>query len=159
MEKDSDSVGNPEPPDEKIRDLEYPGPIPYTLYSAVARRYLAETPDKHKVLMLPTTGGGYARGPDDVLQMKHKSLDLYPFESNPNLPSSEILEAIHYFFASRLRPESRPANRGMYDETSLIAMGIMLEELVKDALGPVGHLLYATEREDNSSNDEDRNSP
>lgn len=149
MNGEDGPLGESEALDDKPSDLEYSGPITHTLYSAVARRYLAETPDKHKVLLRPTTGGGYARGPDDVLQVRHRrALDVYPFEEDPNLPSSDILTSIHYLFASRLRPDICPSNRGMYEETSLIAMGIMLEETIKDALGPVGHLLYATQCDD-----------
>ncbi|KAK5461223.1 hypothetical protein LTS15_003286 [Exophiala xenobiotica] len=61
------------------------------------------------------------------------------------LPESEMLKAIHTY-ASDLY-NSATMNKGSYDfrsldETALIAVGILLEEAVKEALGETGDMVF-----------------
>lgn len=60
------------------------------------------------------------------------------------LPSSEILEAIHAYTADFY--EFATEDHGLHDhhsmdETALIAMGILVEEMAKEALGETGDLV------------------
>lgn len=64
--------------------------------------------------------------------------------SDTALPSSEMLETIHAYAADFY--EFATENHGLHDhhsmdETALIAMGILVEELAKEALGDTGDLV------------------
>lgn len=73
------------------------------------------------------------------------------------LPSSEMLEAIHAYSADFY--ERATVDRGQddfqsLDETALLAMGILLEEMVKETLGETGDLVLV---EGEEISDDDRN--
>ena len=78
---------------------------------------------------------------------RYEENDLYfAHESLPanSLPSSEILEAIHSYAADFY--DQTIDDRGLFDyqtmdETALIAMGILLEEMAGESLGETGDLV------------------
>ncbi|EAW10419.1 uncharacterized protein ACLA_048910 [Aspergillus clavatus NRRL 1] len=73
------------------------------------------------------------------------------------LPSSELLEAIHSYAADFYEHATVDSGQDDYqsmDETALIAMGILLEEMARDSLGETGDLVLV-EGEDIPT-DEDR---
>lgn len=60
------------------------------------------------------------------------------------LPSSELLEAIHAYsadFYDRATIDRGKDDCQSMDETALIAMGILLEEMAKESLGETGDLV------------------
>ncbi|OAP56017.1 hypothetical protein AYL99_10169 [Fonsecaea erecta] len=61
------------------------------------------------------------------------------------LPESELLKAVHSYasdFYSRAVPEQGTFDFRSFDETALIAFGILLEEAVKSALGRDGDMVF-----------------
>lgn len=92
--------------------------------------------------------------PDEVLFRKvsaptrYEETDFYyaneSLPSDKPLPSSDLLVAIHAYAADFYRHATR--NRGRLDhesmnETALIAMGILMEEMAKESLGETGDLV------------------
>lgn len=91
--------------------------------------------------------------PDEVLfknrsaPTRYEERDYYFAHQNlspdQQLPSGELLEALHAYISklySRTQKASeQPAWRCM-DETALIALGILMEETVKEVLGETGDL-------------------
>lgn len=64
--------------------------------------------------------------------------------SHISLPSSNILEAAHAYTAHFYKHQFKRAGKNDYqsmDETALLAMGILLEELADEALGHTGDLV------------------
>jgi hypothetical protein len=69
------------------------------------------------------------------------------------LPSSDLLTAIHLFSShfydslGRRHPahfeEGRNINNCSLDETALLSLGILLEEVARESLGKEGHLVFA----------------
>ncbi|KAJ5156442.1 hypothetical protein N7492_009245 [Penicillium capsulatum] len=60
------------------------------------------------------------------------------------LPSSNILEAVHAYTADFYKHQPKKARRNDYhsmDETALLAMGILVEELANEALGDTGDMV------------------
>jgi hypothetical protein len=77
--------------------------------------------------------------------------------SDTALPSSEILEAIHAYAADFY--EFATEDHGLHDhhsmdETALIAMGILVEEMAKEALGETGDLVLVEGEEVANEKDE-----
>ena len=77
--------------------------------------------------------------------------------SDNALPSSEILEAIHAYAADFY--EFATEDHGLHDhhsmdETALIAMGILVEEMAKEALGETGDLVLVEGEEVANEKDE-----
>ena len=63
---------------------------------------------------------------------------------NRPLPSTELLEAIHAYssdFYDRATVDRGGADHRSMDETALIAMGILLEEMAKESLDETGDLV------------------
>lgn len=72
------------------------------------------------------------------------------------LPSSELLEAIHAYTADLYDHATIDRGQDDYqsmDETALIAMGILMEEMAREALGETGDLVLV-EGEELSTDDE-----
>lgn len=64
--------------------------------------------------------------------------------SDLTLPSSNILEAVHAYTAHFYKHQFKRAGKNDYhsmDETALLAMGILIEELADEALGNTGDLV------------------
>lgn len=75
------------------------------------------------------------------------------------LPSSELLEAIHSYAADFYEHATVDSGQDDYqsmDETALIAMGILLEEMARESLGETGDLVLVEGEE--IPTDEDRTS-
>lgn len=76
--------------------------------------------------------------------------------TNRPLPSSDLLEAIHAYVADHYEFTTEDQGQSDYktmDETALIAMGVLIEELAKEALGETGDLVLVEGQE--LSDDED----
>ncbi|CAN6597556.1 hypothetical protein TRVA0_001S04456 [Trichomonascus vanleenenianus] len=114
-----------------------------------------------------------AVAPDDLLlhlNAKRSELangdEAIPVIDHKDLPDSELLKALHYYAAEYYRHTGRPRGFRSMDETALIALGVLVEEKIKEELGPNGHLCYAKsgdhiydteseeEEEEEGSNDE-----
>ena len=84
------------------------------------------------------------RSADDILGRRPAVPYLFspeglPYEHNPRLPDGDLLKAVHQYagdFYHKLGL-GMVASRGM-DETSLLAVGILIEESVREALGECG---------------------
>ncbi|KAA8648883.1 hypothetical protein EYZ11_006421 [Aspergillus tanneri] len=81
---------------------------------------------------------------------------------NRPLPSSELLEAIHAYSAEFY--DNATIDRGQIDyksmdETALIAMGIMIEEMARESLGETGDLVLVEGEEVPSDDNGDQLAP
>ncbi|KAJ5175064.1 uncharacterized protein N7482_000941 [Penicillium canariense] len=100
------------------------------------------------------SSGARSLRPEEVLfRTQHNVTDsgeegnYFAHENLPSdvaLPSSELLEAIHAYTADFY--EFATEDHGLHDhqsmdETALIAMGILVEEMAKEALGETGDLV------------------
>lgn len=66
------------------------------------------------------------------------------------LPDSDLLKAIHAYaadFYGRTYGEDAAVDYHSMDETALIAMGVLMEEMVVDILGETGHLAFVEEED------------
>ncbi|RPB28849.1 hypothetical protein L211DRAFT_242312 [Terfezia boudieri ATCC MYA-4762] len=78
-----------------------------------------------------------AHGPDEILGRRHPApLQPIPYEDTHNLPSSDLLKAIHQYTSEFYQRHglTRGAARAM-DETGLLVVGVLIEEAVKVCLG------------------------
>jgi hypothetical protein len=77
------------------------------------------------------------------------------------IPSGDLLNAIHAYISklySRTGDEDEPETWRCMDETALIAMGILLEETAREALGETGDFAFleaADEEETEASSSDD----
>lgn len=91
--------------------------------------------------------------PDEVLYKKpnapprYEETDHYfahrKLPSNQELPSGDLLSALHGYVSQlyhRTQEDGMPEPWKSMDETALIALGILLEETVKETLGETGDL-------------------
>ncbi|RAH51540.1 uncharacterized protein BO95DRAFT_5656 [Aspergillus brunneoviolaceus CBS 621.78] len=142
-----------------------------TVYDAVAGRinahgFLPAVPYASKNRDTASSSRRSVR-PEEVLfrrqnaPIRYEENDFYfAHESLPadrQLPSSELLEAVHAYSADFY--DHATIDRGQddhhsMDETALIAMGILLEEMAKESLGETGDLVFVEGEE--ISTDEDR---
>lgn len=82
-----------------------------------------------------------------------KDADFMSFDTR--LPESDLLEAIHTYsshFYANIVDNHRSNDFASMDETALIAMGILLEELANHSLGETGDLVLV-ERDSESDSD------
>ncbi|KAF8464584.1 hypothetical protein BDZ91DRAFT_729428 [Kalaharituber pfeilii] len=118
-----------------------------TLYDAVAGRASAQglitDRDRHKRQSRAPIG------PDEVLGRKANAFKRgIPYEEKPGLPDSDLLKAVHQYamdFYHRNGMDGVAA--WAMEETALLAIGMLLEESVKSALGPNGDLAFVDESE------------
>lgn len=93
--------------------------------------------------------------PEEVLfrrraaPVRYEGTDFYfaneNLPQNIQLPSSELLKAIHQYasdFYSHATTDGGQCDFRSLDETALIALGVLLEEEMKDALGDAGDLVF-----------------
>ncbi|RJE21219.1 hypothetical protein PHISCL_06432 [Aspergillus sclerotialis] len=128
------------------------------VYDAVAGRvnakgFIQTAPSSSKYRDTASTSFEPSR-PDEILfrrraaPTRYEETDFYyaneSLPSDCRLPSSDLLVAIHAYTADFYRHATR--NRGRFDyesmdETALIAMGILMEEMAKESLGETGDLV------------------
>jgi hypothetical protein len=78
--------------------------------------------------------------PDEILAAKVEAPPLIPVvprDDIPELPEADLLEALHYYI-SMMYPE-RKFN---FDETALIALGMLMEEMVDETLNDESYKLF-----------------
>ncbi|KAE8134759.1 hypothetical protein BDV38DRAFT_154581 [Aspergillus pseudotamarii] len=105
--------------------------------------------------------------PEEVLfrrqnaPIRYEENDFYfAHESLPSdrpLPSSDLLEAIHAYSADYYNyatPDRGQDDYQSMDETALIAMGILMEEMAKESLGQTGDLVLVEGEEIQSEEDQ-----
>lgn len=105
--------------------------------------------------------------PEEVLfrrqnaPIRYEENDFYfAHESLPSdrpLPSSDLLEAIHAYSADYYdyaTPDRGQDDYQSMDETALIAMGILMEEMAKESLGQTGDLVLVEGEEIQSEEDQ-----
>jgi UAF complex subunit Rrn10 len=73
-----------------------------------------------------------------------------PVEFHPELPSSDLLKALHYYTGEYFRHHDNYDGYRTLDETALLTLGVLMEEAIKDSLGPNGALAYAENEEETS---------
>lgn len=67
------------------------------------------------------------------------------------LPSSDMLKTLHAFMSKKFARSEDQVNERLFkslDETALLALGILLEETVSEALGETGDLAFLEGDED-----------
>ncbi|KAJ5095902.1 hypothetical protein NUU61_005258 [Penicillium alfredii] len=82
---------------------------------------------------------------ENEIYFAHESLP-----ADGTLPSSELLEAIHAYAADYYEYATEDHGQDDYhsmDETALIAMGILVEEMAQEALGDTGDLVLVEGQE------------
>lgn len=93
------------------------------------------------------------------MDFEAKDATYFASETLPNnrpLPSSDLLEAIHAYVADHYEfttEDQGQSDHKSMDETALIAMGVLVEELAKEVLGETGDLVLVEGQE--LSDDED----
>lgn len=100
--------------------------------------------------------------PDDyLLRLPNAPEDGIPVEYHPDLPSSDLLKAVHLYAAEYYKERGNWQGYRSMDETALIGVGVLLEEYLHDLLGPNGCEFYAMangneeeEEEEESGDDE-----
>lgn len=80
--------------------------------------------------------------------IRYEETDFYfaheKLPSNRPLPNTDLLESVHAYSSDFYEHATPDGGRGDYqsmDETALIAMGVLLEEMAKEALGKTGDLV------------------
>ncbi len=139
----ADASDNNEPPTQLRRQV--------SLYDAVAGRVgqqgFLTVEQLRSSTLLPVAPEDYllrqTRTPAEIFEDDHDAGG--ELAAARKLPESEMLKAIHTY-ASDLY-NSATMNQGRYDfrsldETALIAVGILLEEAVKEALGETGDMVF-----------------
>ncbi|ELR05854.1 hypothetical protein GMDG_07627 [Pseudogymnoascus destructans 20631-21] len=114
-----------------------------TLYDAIAGRStqhgLSRTPTPHAIAP-ETVLFQRAAAPD-----RHEETDTYFASDNAagNLPDSDLLKALHVYAADFYASEREAgADYRSLDETALLALGVLMEELCRDQLGEAGDLVF-----------------
>jgi hypothetical protein len=90
------------------------------------------------------------RPADDVLASFAAKDVTIPVEFHPELPSSDLLKALHYYTGEYFRHHDNYDGYRTLDETALLTLGVLMEEAIKDSLGPNGALAYAENEEETS---------
>ncbi|KAE8380319.1 hypothetical protein BDV26DRAFT_290555 [Aspergillus bertholletiae] len=97
---------------------------------------------------------------------RYEENDFYfAHESLPSdrpLPSSDLLEAIHTYSADYYdcaTPDRGQDDYKSMDETALLAMGILMEEMAKESLGTTGDLVLVEGEEIGSEEDQSESQP
>jgi hypothetical protein len=138
----ANATDNNEPPTQLRRQI--------SLYDAVAGRVgqqgFLTVEQLRSSTLLPVAPEDYLRQtriPAEIFNDNHDTGG--ELAAARKLPESEMLKAIHTY-ASDLY-NSATMNQGTYDfrsldETALIAVGILLEEAVKEALGETGDMVF-----------------
>lgn len=85
---------------------------------------------------------------DDVLAKFADDGVNVPVEFHPDLPSSDLLKALHYYTGEYFRHHDNYEGYRTLDETAMLSLGILIEEAIKDILGPHGALEYAEDAND-----------
>ena len=126
-------------------------PRPITLYDAVAGRaglngfLTQEQRRSENILPLAPEGVLLNRTtiPKDLVSEAYDASEKLP--NSTRLPESEMLKAIHTyaadFYSAAVKEEGKCDFRSL-DETALIAVGILLEEAVREALGQNGDMVF-----------------
>ncbi|KAK5173693.1 uncharacterized protein LTR77_002374 [Saxophila tyrrhenica] len=129
-----------------------------TLYDAVAGRagvegFLTEPkPSKHRDTI--SQNAGAAVPPEDVLfrqkgaPVRYEEDDIYNADrhldpSKQQLPDSDLLKALHRYASdcyARVAEDGGEKDWRTLDETALLALGILIEEAAREALGETGDL-------------------
>ncbi|PSN60626.1 hypothetical protein BS50DRAFT_593719 [Corynespora cassiicola Philippines] len=123
-----------------------------TLYDAVAGRASADgLIDSQN----PNLKGNQPLRPDEVLfkqcnaPTRYEETDCYFAHENlpqgQRLPSGDLLEALHAYMSNYYAKSQEQGGRKVWkcmDETALIALGILMEETAKEALGATGDLAF-----------------
>lgn len=144
-----------------------------SLYDAVAGRagyegFLTDhAPSKHRDTVSSTTK---AVPPEEVLfrrkgaPVRYEEDDVYAADRHlrpdQRLPDSDLLKALHAYasdYYSVLAGEDIVDFRSL-DETALLALGILVEEAAKAALGESAHLALVESSDGGGSSDEDARS-
>ncbi|KFY89086.1 hypothetical protein V500_05944 [Pseudogymnoascus sp. VKM F-4518 (FW-2643)] len=114
-----------------------------TLYDAIAGRST-----QHGLTRSPTP---YAIAPETVLFQRaaapdrHEETDTYFASDNAvgHLPDSDLLKALHVYAADFYAAEREAgADYRSLDETALLALGVLMEELCREQLGEGGDLVF-----------------
>lgn len=106
--------------------------------------------------------------PESVLFRRKAAPTRYeesdPYFANEDLPAdalpeSDLLKALHCYasdFYARATPDGGTADWRSMDETALLAMGILMEEVCRESLGETGDLVFTegeTREEAEAGND------
>lgn len=144
-----------------------------SLYDAVAGRagyegFLTDLPpSKHRDTVSSTTK---AVPPEEVLfrrkdaPVRYEEDDVYfadrHLQPHQRLPDSGLLKALHAYVSDHYGTLSGndPSDFNSLDETALLALGILIEEAAKGALGENGHLALVEPAASESVVDEEESS-
>lgn len=144
-----------------------------TVYDAVAGRagyegFLTDlAPPKHRDTVSSTTK---AVPPEEVLfrrkgaPVRYEEDDVYfadrHLRPEQRLPDSDLLKDLHAYAADYYGTIAGDQGNDFrsLDETALLALGILVEEAARAALGETGHLALAEAGGENASIDEDTTS-
>ncbi|KAA8897044.1 hypothetical protein TRICI_006806 [Trichomonascus ciferrii] len=96
--------------------------------------------------------------PDDyLLRLPNAPEEGIPVEYHPDLPSSDLLKAVHLYAAEYYKERGLWQGYRSMDETALIGVGVLLEEYIRDLLGPNGCEFYAMAKDTNDEEEEEDN--
>jgi len=154
MVDESEGTNHENPADPELTDVELVATSSrrfVTVYDAVAGRagpkgFLTEEQMRSPTLLSLAPEDVLARQTGIPVELVDTTHDPAAEVSATNkIPESEMLKAVHTYASDFYK--SATANKGTYDfrsldETALIAMGILLEEATREALGQTGDMVF-----------------
>lgn len=78
------------------------------------------------------------QNPDEYLaSLKGSNVPIRLRDYEFELPDSELLNILHYYISHKF-----PNHEGIFDETALLALGMIMEYWIDEIIGDNGHGLY-----------------
>lgn len=102
---------------------------------------------------------GRAIPPDEILDSRKENNITIPvkfredFAHHLQLPSSELLEVLHYYTSRKFTPPRRNALMRSMDETALLAFGLLVESWVDDLIDEDTARLFLTHCDEDNEKD------
>lgn len=78
---------------------------------------------------------------DEVIAERKHAPSTIPIKLRDNkfdLPDSDLLKALHYYISHKY-----PENKGLFEESSLITMGLLVEEWMDEMIGETSYNMYS----------------
>lgn len=78
---------------------------------------------------------------DEVIAERDHAPSRIPMKLRDNtfdLPDSDLLKALHYYISHKY-----PENKGLFEESSLITMGLLVEQWMDEIIGETSYNMYS----------------
>lgn len=119
-----------------------------TVYDAVAGRLISNDDGKDWRNNRGTETEKIIAPDDYLMKLPSAPDDGIPIEYHPDLPSSDLLSAIHSYAAEYFKAHGIWQGYRSMDHSALLGIGILMEEYIDQLLGPNGCEFYAEPEEE-----------